>query len=54
MNGTAISVFACVIVVAGVLGLIAGLAGDSSGRGISAEALTGEDAGAVFPETGGS
>ncbi len=54
MKGTAISMFACAIVVAGVLGLIAGLAGDSNGRGISAEAFTGEDVGAVFPETGGS
>jgi len=54
MKGTAISMFACAIVVAGVLGLIAGLAGDGSGRGISAEAPTREDAGAASPEAGGS
>ena len=38
MNGTVISVFACAIVVAGVLGLVAGLAGVGPDREVSAKA----------------
>lgn len=55
MNGTAISVFACAIVVAGVLVLVAGLAGgDGSSLEQSAEAPAEGRAHATCIKAGGS